>query len=397
MRYGRLIVGAVLGMATVSSQAAAQESRQLKIGLHADVTHDSNVTASSKSQAALRGLTPEDTIFTPSVTFDALAPMGRQALFLRGSAGYIFHDANKRLDRESLDLTGGLNGRFGPCATIVTLGYSRGLSQYEDPLLVLSVENVQDVKQAKLDVGCSRETGFGVILGASKNWITNDLALVKESDSESRTVTAGIGYKRPTFGSLSLFVNQTQVEYPNRPANSGYEMQSAGLTYERKLGARIEGTVTVAYTTVDQESTGVGAGVARNLDGATYSGQLTYRVNNRMRLQGSVDRAITPSTGLGRTYDVTQGYRVGGEYDLGSRITFSLGGGQVERDSEGSQPVVGLALTNSTTKVMYGAVRYKQSDRLSFVLNVARDERTTNTPQFDYTSNRIGLAADVTF
>jgi hypothetical protein len=42
-------------------------------------------------------------------------------------------------------------------------------------------------------------------------------------------------------------------------------------------------------------------------------------------------------------------------------------------------------------------VRYKQSDRLAFILTAGREERTTNAAQFDYANNRIGVTADLTF
>lgn len=397
MGYGRLAVGVVVALAAMSSEAAAQEARRLKFGLRAQVEHDSNVARLNESAASLRGLSQGDTIFTPSATVDFLSPVGRHSVFLKGAAGYTFYDKNKRLERERLDFTGGANVAAGPCRTTLTGGYARGIYQADDPLLLTLVENIQETKRAAIDVGCSRSTGLGLVFNAGKNWVSNDLAVLRQSDYDTTSLMAGVSYVRPALGKVTLFANRQKTEYPKRPINDGYELTSVGLTFDRQLGARIQGSATIALTSVDQLASpppGVGDG---NLDSTTYALRLTYRASNRLRFQGSLDKSVTPSAGLGRTYDVSTAYRFGADYDLGSRINIALGASQVERDSAGVLPTPIIVLTDSKTNVVYGSIRYKQSQRISWSLNASHEERTTNTPQFDYTSDRIGVAADVTF
>lgn len=395
MTYRRLAVGVVLGMTAMSSHAAAQETRKLSFNVKAEVEHDTNVARSSASQAALRGLTPEDTVFTPSASVDLLLPVGRQSVFLTGFVGYSFYDKNEQLDRERIDLTGGANVPVGPCVATLTGGYARGLTQVDDPLLFETVENIQEVTRAGATVACIRGAGFGVTLGASQDWVSNDLARLRTSDYETTTLTAAVSYTRPALGTLSIVGTHQETEYPNRPLdNDGYELDSIGLSYERQLGARLQGSVSAGYTNVSAPTFGGGDD---EYSTSIYSGSLSYRASSRLKFLAEFERGVTPSTGFTQSYDINTAYRLSADYEVGSRILLGAGAARVERDARGGIEAPLILLSDSKTDSIYGSIRYRQSDRLSFVLNVARDERTTNAPQFDYTSERIGLAAEMTF
>jgi len=394
MRSSKVAFGAAVGMAAISSEAFAQEARRLDFGLQALVEYNSNVAASSEEAAELRGLSRGDTLFSPTATIDFSAPVGRQAIFLRGLAGYTFYDKNKRLDRERLDATGGVQSRLGPCSGTFSGGYMRGISQYDDPLLDVFVDNVQETKRIDGDLACSRSTGFGLAGQASKEWTSNDVSLLKLSNYERTNMMLGVTYTRPTLGTLTVFGSREETSYVNRPIDDGYEMNAFGLTYARQLGARIEGSVTISANKVEQKALSFGGD---DLETTAYSASLSYRASNRLRFIGSFDRAVTPSQVIGRSYDLADVYRISGEYALGSRFMISGGVARAERDAGGGLAFPVVQLTESTTTTLFGSVRYKQSDRLSFVLNAGREERSTNAPQFDYTNNRIGLRADVAF
>jgi hypothetical protein len=395
MTNGRFSVGLLLGAVALTTPAAAQDARKFSIGAQATVEHDTNVARASDAQAALRGISPADTIFTPSVNLDYTAPIGRQSVFARGSAGYAFYDKNTDLNRERLDFTGGGIFGVGPCLTTLQGQYTRGLRHLEDSILEADVKNIQENKTLSANTACSRPTGFGVTFSGSKGWTENSLATVVDADYETISLGAGITYSRPAIGTITGFTSYNKTEYPNRILSSGYELTSYGLTFDRQLGARIQGSVTLAYTTVDQlDSAGFGGG---SYSSNTYGGNLSYRASSRLLLQASFNRSITPSTGLGQSFDVATNYGLTGDYDLGSRIRLSLGAQQVEREAEGIIVVSPLQITSSKTKIFYGAVKYSQSERLSFTLKAAREERDANVPQFDYTSDSIGLSANVTF
>jgi Uncharacterized protein conserved in bacteria (DUF2320). len=379
------------------SAAMAQEARRFDLGLHARVEHNSNVARSNSAQAAARGLSLSDTLFTPSATVDVFLPVGRRSVFLRGVAGYTFYEKNDKLNRERLDVSGGVNSPIlGPCQGVLTGGYSRGINQIDDPTLIENVENIQDTKRLGLNVNCAGATGLGLVASVSKDWTENSLDFLESSDAERTSYMAGVSYSRPALGTLTVFGNRDETEYPKRLLGGGYEMNSVGVTLERKLGARIQGSVTVAYASVEQKGLEALLGHG-DMHTNSYAADLTYRVSDRLRLQANLARSVTPASGFGRTYDLTESYRLAGDYDLGSRITVSVGASKVDREAGGVLPDPVLQLTDSTTKSFSVAVRYRQSERLSFVLSGGREDRTTNSPEFDYENNRIGVSADLEF
>lgn len=387
--------GFVLCSAATSSPAAAQEARRFDIGISARAEHHSNVARSSASQASLRGLTKADTIFTPTANVDVLLPVGRQKVFLSGNVGYSFYEKNSRLNREYVNLDGGVKTGLGPCGVTLGAGYSRGVVRVDDPILIDNVENIQETKRVSLDTACSRGTGLGLVAGVSKEWTDNELPFLDVSNSELSSAMLGVTYSRPTLGTITLFTNRQKTEYPNRPIASGYELTAVGVTYERKLGARIEGAVTVAYNNVDLRApVALGGG---NVETTAYSAKLSYRASSRLRFGGEFNRSIMPASGFGRTYDLTTAYRLNATYDLGSRIAINVGGARVERDSEGAVIVPTVQLTNSTTDNIFASVRYKMSERIALELSAGRDERTTNAPQFDYTDERVAVAVSSKF
>ena len=395
MNSNRYLVAALLGVTALTSPAAAQEARELKVDLRAHVEHDSNVARSSKGAAAVRGLAVADTIFTPSVAIDVRAPVGRQTLFLRGSTGYDFYDKNTQLNRARVDVEAGGARQAGPCLATLSSGYTRGLTQVDDPLLITAVENVQETKAVDVALACRRDSGLGFALSASKEWADNSLAAFVQSDSETTLGSAAITYARPALGTLSVFVSRETTEYPNRLISSGYDLDSFGATYERRLGARIQGSITAAYTVLDfTELTPSGGGTQK---GTTYAANLSYRVSSRFRMTANFDRSVSPSVAIGRSYDLMTGYRISGDYDIGSRLNFAAGGARIDRQAGGNFQVSPLSLTDSVTNTIFASLRYKQSERFSITLNAARETRNTNTPQFDYTSNRIGVTAGAAF
>lgn len=394
MARARVAVCLLVATASASSHAAAQDKRTFSFDLGATVEHHTNVARSSEAQAQLRGLEREDTIFTPTASFDALLPIGRQSVFLNGSVGYSFYNKNTSLNRERMDLVGGGIVRAGPCSATLSADYQRGLNLVDNPVLEDDVRNIQENTTIGADGGCSAAAGFGVTASAYKDWSDNELDFLRTSDFERTRFRAGLTYGRPTFGTLSLFVGREETTYPNRLADDGYDLDTVGLTYSRRFGARIEGDVTIAQSKVQPKVTSPLLG---EREYQTYAVNLSYRANSRLRFSGGAERSVMPSSGILRSYDLTESYKIQGDYDIGSRFLLTLGAARTDRTSEGLLLSPVNDLTDSRLTAMFGTLRYRQSDRLSFVLRLGREERTANAPQFEYENNRIGLGADLSF
>lgn len=380
--------------------ASAQEGRQLNFGLSANVVHDTNVARSSKQLADLRGVVAEDTVFTPAATFDLVLPISRQSIFANGLIGYDFYEKNDYLNRERLLLNGGMSGRFGPCAPSVTGSYARAQSDLRDVTL-LNPENTVQTKSLGIVATCTRQPGFGVTLSADKTWSENSNNILEQADYERNTYSGAITYGRASLGTLRAFTQFQDVEYPNKAGlpgfSTGFSSWNTGIGFERKLGARIQGDASVSYNSVEMDGGFEGPG--GSYDGLGYTGNLEYRATSRLRANFNFSRQITPSIRVGDAYTLQERFAARAAYDLTGDLGLEIGGESLDERYRGQIPISdpSIGLTDSKINTLHSALTYKPSDRLAFRLSYEHQKRDASNPLYDYTSNRIGLRADLTF
>jgi hypothetical protein len=403
MVRGRLAVGALLATAAVTSPALAASGGQpvdkFSVTAGARVEHASNMSGVSEAEARSRGISPDDTIYTPSLGVTLNLPVGRQVFFLTGYAGYLYHEKNTIYDSERVTLDTGVRGRLAICDVTAGFNYARALSSFDDIVLGPTQDNIQTVKAGRIQASCARRTGIGVTASVNHEVAENDQSLLRIQDYTRTAYSAGVTYSKPRLGTLTLFGSRSKTDYDHRipiaGQSNGFESTAGGLTYERHLGARIDGSVTVSYTTVDGAATS-GPGVRTDFSGFTYSLNASYRASQRLRLDGSFGREITPSNRFGNAYDVDTHYSLRGSYELGSRISTSLGAERRETESGGSTIFAGN-LTDSKVTIVSGSMTYKMNRRIGFSLDAAHEEREANDARFEYENTRIGLSANVTY
>ncbi len=400
MASGRLAIGALLAASACSSAALAQETRHIDIDLSAAASHDSNIARSSPQLAKLRGLTLEDNTYAPAVSVDLLLPVGREVVFLKGSTSYDFHENNKQLDAERIQLNGGARGQISICRTELTGGYTRGKSELTDLGLITtsSVTNILELETLGVDLNCGHSSGLGVTFSGSQDWASNSSFELRTTDYTTSSYSGGLVYGRPALGTIKLFVSHSRTEYPHHlvglNSNLGYQLESGGITIDRRLGARIEGTITAAYSKVDPITSGGAGQNTTKFSGVTYSADLTFTPTSKLVTHATFTKAAKPSNRIGNAYDIETDYRLSAAYNLGTRFVLSLAGDERDLNSHGVSQLVALPLTNSKIKVLSAGVRYIQNRHLSISLDGSDERNTTNNPLFDYKDSRVALTAD---
>lgn len=395
MHYGKIVCGSLLGVAALTTSAAAQDTRSVNFGVQATVLRDSNVSRSDEATAQIRGIQREDTIFSPAVTADVLLPISRQSLYLRGSAGYDFHDKNTQLDSENLDFEGGINLRFGPCEGQVGAAFHHGQANVQTVTLVDS-ENAIDSSSVGGTVACTRGTGLGVMAGAHKTWSENSNAVVVQNDSETWDGTLGVTYSRPALGTLTVYGGYSDTDYPNRilPTSAGgYETTTLGVSFERRISTRLQGVINYGYTQVETDSILPDS----DFEGSTWSVDLIYRPTTRMRAEFNLGRQVVPASSIGGLYSIATSYRLATDYELGARIALSLGAEFVETETDGGFASAFPVLTDSDSYAAFGSVSFAQSDRINWTLSARYEDRDANAPQYTYTRTVVSLAAGFAF
>ena len=413
MRQGLWVLGLACAAAAASSSVEAQvtsqamvagrQVRTVKVRAGAQAEFDTNIAKTSEAQAVIQGLTLEDVTYTPSLNVNFVVPLGRQAVFMQGAASYLFHQNNKRLDHDSFNVAGGVGNSLGPCGTVLTGAYQRGRSQLSDRALVLDVQSITETKSATFGLTCSRPSGLGIVANGMLQRGSNSGSTVAIREFETESLSGGLSYGRPSSGSISVQGNYGRTKYPQQVGamaqGLGYETKGVSVHVERRVGARIQLGGTFGYVeamSLAPPPVTVPTMPSR-FKGINYLGDASYRASSRLQASATFSRQISPSLIAGRSFEVQSAYSLGVDYKIGSRISTRLAAQQTESTSRGGSPATATTLTASKVKTVLASIRYRQSDRLSFVLNAAHEQRTANDPRFAYTGDRVGLTADVSF
>lgn len=112
------VSAAACATTTAHAQSAAPQpgaAREFKIGARLGAFYDTNVSRSSVALSETRDLARADYILRPEATASIIQPLGRQVVFLNGSAGYDFYRENDNLNRRRYDITAGGAAVTGPC------------------------------------------------------------------------------------------------------------------------------------------------------------------------------------------------------------------------------------------------------------------------------------------
>jgi len=374
-------------------------ARQLHGSASLQAIYDSNFARSSKAAAAIRGIEPEEVTLRPQVNLNVVQPFGRQVVFLQGSAGYDFHRNNEDLDRGRADVQGGYLASLGLCQVGLTSTYRAAQSD----LATIDTERTKNLAQAVgtgATASCGRATGFAGTVSVQRVDAKNSADLQKTADSTHETLQTTLIYGHPTLGKFGLVYAYSSSEFPNRiipgrPIGDGFWTQTYGLSAERSIGSRLKVNGQVGQTKVKREFAPVGT--PQKFTSTSYAANASYRFGDRLLLQLQGARAVRPTGRAGKLYDIDTNGQITGRYSFGTRYVASLGYGisdvESNDDTLGARPVV----TDSRTHTVFGSIRYRQSTYASLLLDVRYDDRDTNLPDFNYSSTRVGLSAEVGF
>ena len=372
-------------------------ANRVNVTLSGTATYDTNVSRESSSEAALQDLHQSDVIYSPTATVDILQPFGRGSASLSGTASYNFYERNTVLNREALDLRASVAHPISFCNLTLSGDYQRGLDQLPN-VTAAQVQDVYTNGRVALDGQCGRSIGLAPIFSVSESWTDNSLKAFEASNARTTGATAGLSYQSPVAGVLSVSGVYQKTTYPGVETgdgalhNNGYETNAVNVKYVRQLGARIQGTVSVAYTTVTSSQ-------SSDFHGLTYEADLSYRANSRLSLEGSFNREVIPSNLIGASYQLQTDLTGRVNYQLGPRLAFSVGASQQVGDEDGipAQFALLVPLAHYDMRSVFSSLKVSLTRKVTFTFDVQNDLRTTNQAAFNYSDTRASVTLSAQF
>ncbi len=399
-----IALSAMMGATSAYAQTVAPV-RHFDVGVLARATYDSNISHSSAELRERRGLTKEDMRYTPSLTVDALIPIGRQSASLRAAIGYDFYQNNTRLNAERITLNGAAGFQVSRCDGAFTADYSRRQSDLGDLFFITDpngtisgrVKNREDIKSIGLSGSCGGAIGFKPTASIQQTWANNSAGVRQISNYSATSVQAGVAYARPTFGLLTLFGTYSTTSFPNRSSivglagGDGFESRGGGIRFERSIGSRIRGLAELSYTSTASE---------RNLSdfsGITYRGQVTHQIGTNLLWTLDISRSVQPSNRLIANYSVESLYSFDVNYALSERLGVNATLFASDRNYRGGFLTLGPSLVNDNTRSVTIGSRYRLWRKINLTLAGTRETRRANGTIFDYNSTRVVTGISTTF
>lgn len=373
------------------------------------IEYDNNVARGQTEVAGFKALHKDDVIYEPSVSVDLNKQLGRQEVFLTGLVGYDFYQYNDQLNRDRINLLGGVRARLARCAGTLTAGFSQ--QQTDQEYLPLQVtQNVQTTESAGVQLQCGRGRlgEFVSVQYVNTNNDAGDAGIGRQGLVNSQTVSAstGLTYQNKLLGVASGFLSYSSSDYgdnndPLLPTASGFHSYGAGISLERPIGARLKGSAQISYQKSETEGVSV-AGSSSTFSSFSAQGSLNYRVNSRLNLDLLFVREVQPTIQQGSNFSVVSNASLNGHYQLSSRLSASAGFSWHNIDYEGLTIPVGSPLradvvTSDSGESFYGALTMKVGRKGSLTLDAREETRNTNLTIFNYTDFRVGVTATQSF
>jgi hypothetical protein len=402
--YRRLLVCAVAA-APMATPAAAQTlsgsmthtistplTRTTDVRVVTDFVYDSDVLRGRRLLANQRGLVPHDEIIKPALAIDIVRMFGRNSVFVNGAAGYDFYNHDTLLNRERIDAQGGFSSLIHGCKAMVSGGYARHQSNLEDLQLIVT-KNTETNELIKFDGDCAKQVGIAPQVSVSEEWMSNSAITRRTVDHNSLVATGALAYSQPALGQMSLFGQFEQTQFPNRIIPIGntiledqYKLYAGGLRFTHNIGSRIEGEVSVSYTSLQPNLPGV-----PGFNGLTYAIDVSYKPTTRIQTHAAFSRQTEPSNRAGSSYSIGNLYSGDLTYQFGTRIALNAGASYAIRDFVGSQLVGPVFITHEQIKRVFGSLRYDVTRRISCTLHAEQRARNANVAQFSYSATIVGL------
>jgi hypothetical protein len=366
--------------------------------LSAGFLYDSNIARSDREVAAERHLSLGDEVSNPSVDFTLARLLGQNVLFVEGNAGYDWHRIDTSLNRENVDVAGGLNAHFGGCQVLLTGGYSIMQEDLADESTV-NTANAISTKNVTAATSCGQTIGFSPTATVSETWTDNSASQYAVVNSNTLSTTAGVAYRQPWLGTIILSGNYALTNFPNRPLpmvtdgqTVAYNDFGGGITYDGHLGERIEGIATFGYTVLEANSP-----LLSNFHGPTYSLSVFYHMNPRIIWHASSSRATLPSNRIDAVYSVNDVYQGDVTYLYTSRLNFVLTASNTSSTYRVIEYVPITDITHQVIDDVFLTANYLLTPRITLSFNVGDEERRANLPEYNYSSTRVGFTAKAAF
>lgn len=368
-------------------------ANRARIGVEARVLYDDNLLRLREDSPEPPDRSRDDVRASALATVDVAQRVSLQRVFLRGIAGYDVHRENDFLNRERIDLSGGVQWRVASrCAGEASLRYGRGQSNLEDLGQIL--RNTRESRAVVVDGGCGVGVGWQPEASFRHRRIENAAAIRRPTDLNAQRIGLGFSYNRTGRTSVAVAASQEDLEFPNRPLAIGGTDSARLRSVTTRLthrGANLIASGVLGYTDADSRNP-----AARDFSGFVGGASLALVPGGRFRLTASAGRSVDANGDVPASYYIADAAGLVARYRLGRAVDLEVGGDLERRRFRSIVTGVPGARTFDETLAIRAGAAWSPLDTVRVALEASHARRTTDASFGDYRSTRATLAVGLT-
>ena len=325
----------------------------------------------------------DDLIISPNLAVNVHRQLARNTLTLKAVFGYDFYKNHESIGREHIDVAANANVKIGAhCEIAPSVEANWQKSEYGDT--ITPIPNMQKTFSYGADVMCQKPVGFFPKLGYSRSVARNSAAF-SESDLNYQTVTAGIGYQRPSLGSALLYYSRNYADRPSRADQT--RINQFGLTLSRSVSPRLSATIDINWMDVNNSNPFV-----LNYSGIGWMVETKFRPDPRFIVTINTKRSIVGNSLISSSYALQTDTSLSLSFQLTDRSRFGLSVQDQRRHFRGEVPILGQALRIADHSRTYGAqYSWAFHPPWRLIIDGARSLRNGENSLFDYRDTRVSL------
>jgi hypothetical protein len=383
-------IGGAIACVGIASPASAddEDARAKTLGLHIlpsiETSYEDNIYRVDRRVADPVG----DVIVSPSVEVQFGKPIGRHDLDLRALIGYDQFVSQSQ--RSKLRLEAGATGvfRFGTsCSITPAVAYRQQRADYGD--INRATENLQRFSTVSADFACDRAAGL-YPLARYRRDTTRNADDFDYADQTSDTYRVGLGYRRPSIGTMSLYYEH--VTSDRSVLGISNRSNAAGVTFQRSVSPLTSIDVDLRWLDVSSSSAMIG-----HYRGPGWTVSASTSVIPRLKLTGFTERAIVNDSLIASGFAIRSTYRLTGEVGLSELTSLSVYGELERRRFRQDAALRPFSYTADRTNEFGVALQRKLSDRMALQFAASRYDRSTNSSVSNYHGIRLTLGASARF
>lgn len=317
----------------------------------------------------------DDFILTPQVTAQYKRQIGLNDITVRGDASYGYYVRNP--DRSRIQAILNTQGTFrvaGTCVLKPLARIQRQRADYGD--INGSIDNFQTFTALGLEATCPRTVGFFPIVGVRRDTSDNDPRF-NFANQKSVSYTAGIGYARPSIGTMTAYYNRIDSDRSAIGVNN--HIDRAGVTFVRSVVSSVALKADAQYLSARS----VGANV-RPYRGLGWAGELIYRPLPRLSLTGTTDRRIINDTLVPAGFAVQTDYGLRADWQFAERTKITAQGSYATRSFRGDPLVIVSGINSDTLADALLRMTRRVGARVDLQVEARHISRQTDTDANQY-------------